>query len=833
MLDATRVFVERIVDGELQPQPLFIRQAEGGEAFGHRSQADAFGSDMFLPLDIGGADDPPESMKGRIRQIEILEDGFKGTPISPVIELDLRQARRVVGDRILTTRGRQQFVFWDEQKLGVGIDEALDEPRAGDSIDLDMLACDPTHDREYGITSAPRHVIRFRPYLKANAGSEGRSAGASLRTLSYVLASTVSYYVATQIAWALTFPGSKVSLFFPPQAVLLCILLLVPTRHWWAYVLTAVSAHFFATQQAHWPPAYALTCEAFDAVKCVSAAAGIRMLITSPLKAITLRDAVLFVLIAVVLVPFGTAFWGASFTVSYGFGTQYSIEWRNLGISNAVTTVVLVPAFLLGAHHLFVRRPRVPSRRRVLEAALIGAGTVTLGILVFDKTPAGPTTSPALLYAPIPLLIWAALRFGLGGISVSMLIMTFQAIWGTMRGHGPFLAQTPIENALALQLFLLVTATPLMLLAVVIDEERRSKEALRESAHLMGLAAEAGNLAMWVWDASGNARLDFAETLDRVHPDDRTAREGAIAQALQARGEYDLEYRVQQADGLVRWIHGRGRVGPDDGTGPKLFGVSMDVTARKQAEASAAQKRAELEHVARVATIGELTATLTHELGQPLSAILNNSCAGVRLLDAPEPDLQEVRSTLADICEITERAGEVIGGLRAMLKRDSTATAVTNIDVNNVIRIVERIARGDANLHKVTVHLDLSADVRQVKGDSIQLQQVILNLMLNAFSAMSGAGLDGARRLVVRTKSIDPSHVLIEVQDTGTGIAADKLESIFDPFITSKPEGLGMGLSICRSIIERHGGTISAANNRDRGATLSIRLPVTEPVVGG
>ena len=345
--------------------------------------------------------------------------------------------------------------------------------------------------------------------------------------MSYVLASAVCYYVATQIAWALTFPDSKVSLFFPPHAVLVCILLVVPIRHWWAYVLAAAGAHFLATQQAQWPPLYALTCEAFDAVQNIGAAAGIRLLIKSPLKAITLRDAILFVLIAVVLVPFATAFWGASFTVSYGFGTDYWIEWRNLGVSNAVTAVVLIPVFLLGGHHLFVRHPRGWPLRRVLEAALVGGCTVALGIFVFDRTPAGPTTSPALLYAPIPLLIWAALRFGLGGISVSMLIITFQAIWGTMRGHGPFLAQSPAENALALQLFVLVTATPLMLLAVVIEEERRSKEALRESANLMGLAAEAGNIAMWVWDVSGNdvwmtergrslfglepdARLDFA-----------------------------------------------------------------------------------------------------------------------------------------------------------------------------------------------------------------------------------------------------------------------------------------------------------------------------------
>jgi C4-dicarboxylate-specific signal transduction histidine kinase len=251
----------------------------------------------------------------------------------------------------------------------------------------------------------------------------------------------------------------------------------------------------------------------------------------------------------------------------------------------------------------------------------------------------------------------------------------------------------------------------------------------------------------------------------------------------------------------------------------------MDVTARKQAEASAAQKRAELEHVVRVATLGELTATLTHELRQPLAAILANSYAGVRLLDAPEPDLQEVRSTLADICEVTERAGEVISRLRAMLKRDSTAAGLTNVDVNNVIRVVERIVHGDANLHKVTVHLELSSDVRPVKGDGVELQQVILNLMLNAFSAMNGTGVDGPRRLIVRTNSIDESNVLIEVQDSGTGIAAEGLESIFNPFVTSKPEGLGMGLSICRSIIERHGGKISAANNPDRGAKFSITLP--------
>ena len=179
---------------------------------------------------------------------------------------------------------------------------------------------------------------------------------------------------------------------------------------------------------------------------------------------------------------------------------------------------------------------------------------------------------------------------------------------------------------------------------------------------------------------------------------------------------------------------------------------------------------------------------------------------------------------LSDIGDTTERAGEMIQGMRRMLKRDTPG--FTSVDLNQAICTVERMVHSDALRHGVTVELDLSPDIFPVKGDTVQLQQVILNLMTNAFGAMSKSEPE-ARRLIVRTKLTDGSHVLIEVRDSGTGIAPEKLESIFDPFITSKPDGLGMGLSICRTIIERHGGKIWAANNPDRGATLSITLPGT------
>jgi len=249
--------------------------------------------------------------------------------------------------------------------------------------------------------------------------------------------------------------------------------------------------------------------------------------------------------------------------------------------------------------------------------------------------------------------------------------------------------------------------------------------------------------------------------------------------------------------------------------------------AYKAVQAEVERKWAELAHVSRVAVFGELTASLAHELNQPLAAVLCNSGAARKFLESPQPDLQEVGDALADIEDDATRAGEVVRRLRDMLKRDAAPRDLAAVDLNQVIRSVDRIVHSDAMLHGVTVHLELSGGTSpRIKGDVVQLQQVLLNLMINAFAAMNSPGLNGPRRLVLRTRQLDASSVLVEVQDSGTGIPSEKLESIFEPFVTSKQDGLGMGLSICRSIIERHDGTIWAANNPDRGATLSITLPV-------
>ena len=649
-----------------------------------------------------------------------------------------------------------------------------------------------------------------------------------------VLLSCACYYLATEVAWALCFPNSKVSLLFPPHAVLVSILLLVPTRHWWAYTLAAICGHLLAAQLAQWPLLYSLHCEVFDAVQNVSVAAGIRLFIKSPLKSINLRDAIVFVLLAVVIVPFGTAFWGAAFTLSNHFGTHYWVEWRNLGISNAVTAIVLVPAILLGVHHLSASRIKV-TPGRLLEAGTIGVGILMVGFFAFDKWPAGPEGSPALLYSAIPLLIWAALRFGLGGISASMLVITFQAIWGTMHGRGPFIMQTPAENALALQMFLLVTATPLMFLAVVIEEEKRSQEALRESEERYREVVESQtdlvcryrtdttltfvNEAYCRYFLKRREELIGSKFLELIPP---AAWKGVLADIASLNKDHRAqshEHQVILPDGSIGWQQWVNHpiVAPD-GTVAEYQAIGQDISDRKRAE----EARRNLAHATRVSTMGALAGSLAHELNQPLTAILSNAQAGSRFLDGPTPNVAEVREVLQDIAQGTKRAGEIIRQLRTLVKKDQPRFEL--LDLNRVIEDVVRLLHSDTVIRKVRVALDLDSDLRSVQGDSVQMQQVMLNLMLNAFDAMKEVP-ESERKVSVRTRQPGPGVVQIEVEDCGTGIPPEMLPRLFEPFQSTKRDGLGLGLSISRSIVEAHGGRLWAANNTDRGATFCSTVP--------
>ena len=657
------------------------------------------------------------------------------------------------------------------------------------------------------------------------------------RLLAGVLVCGIAYHLATHLAWLLRFPDSPVCLFFPPHAILVSILLLVPTRHWWAYVLSAAIGHFVATQQAGWPPSYALQAEAFDAFTALLVAGGLRWFIRSPYDRLTLRDALAFVLVAVVVVPFATAPLGAAFAVSNNAGARFWIEWRNLGISNGVTGIILVPAILLGARVLAERRIAIESAR-LLEATALAAGLVAVGFVTFSRLPAGSGALAALLYAPVPLLVWAALRFGLGGMNASMLLMTSLAIWGTMQGRGPFLTQSPADNALDLQLYLLMISVPLMLLAVSIAEERRGRESLRMSDARMGLAAASAQFTLWDWDIANDRvwmqdegrrfygfrsdePIDYATLAGRVHPDDRAARDAAIRHALVDGGEYETEFRMLMPDGSIRWIAARGRAVGDDGTAKRMLGVSIDVTRRKQDSAEAQTLRDELAHLSRVATLSALSGSMAHDLNQPLTSILSNAGAGLRYLAMDPPDLGEVREILADIVSEDRRAGDMIGRMRRMLQRGEVA--LRPVCVDECIDELLRLLRADLLTRRVVVTPPAATDPAYALTDRVQLQQVLQNLIVNACDAM--AHLPPARRQLTLTTAVVGDEVHISVLDVGTGLP-DDVEALFQPFHTTKEHGLGMGLSICRTLVTAQQGRLWAERRPGGGAAFHIALPL-------
>jgi two-component system sensor kinase FixL len=375
----------------------------------------------------------------------------------------------------------------------------------------------------------------------------------------------------------------------------------------------------------------------------------------------------------------------------------------------------------------------------------------------------------------------------------------------------------------------------------LVDELQASQLQLRESEEQMTLAADAANIGIWVHDLergevwasdqwrrlfgfTATERIDFDGVLRRLHPEDRETIGNVLASPSASEGSYEREYRLVLPDGGMRWIGSRGRFEfAADGKPLRRRGVSLDITMRKQAELEAERHRNAVAHLSRVTTLGEISGSLAHELNQPLGAILANAEAAARGLDKAAPDLVELRAILADVRNDVLRAADTVRSVRAFLRRQDLDIGPR--DVAELASEAVRLIRSDAMSREVAVHLELAAGLPPVAGDRIHLQQVLLNLLVNGMDSMSTIPVQD-RRLTIRATCPDSRDVEISVIDAGVGIAADELPRVFDSFHTTKPGGLGLGLSICRSIVEAHRGKIALRNNADRGVTASVSLPV-------
>jgi C4-dicarboxylate-specific signal transduction histidine kinase len=307
----------------------------------------------------------------------------------------------------------------------------------------------------------------------------------------------------------------------------------------------------------------------------------------------------------------------------------------------------------------------------------------------------------------------------------------------------------------------------------------------------------------------------------RVHPDDAALVKQTIERAWQDGRDFDHEYRLLMPDNSVRCVHVVAHALRDESGGIEYVGAVMDVTANKQAEEALRQAQADLAHVSRVTTMGELTASLAHEVNQPIAAAVTDANTCLRWLTRDQPDLNEARAAALRAVKDGTRAAEIISRVRLLFKKSAPERAL--VDVNEVIPRMIALLYGEAARYNVSVHAELAADLPRTMGDSVQLQQVMMNLIMNSIDAMKD--VEGARELVIKSHRAENEQLLVTVSDTGVGLPQQHADQIFNAFFTTKSHGTGLGLRISRSIVESHGGRLWAAGNSPRGASFCFTLP--------
>jgi len=364
------------------------------------------------------------------------------------------------------------------------------------------------------------------------------------------------------------------------------------------------------------------------------------------------------------------------------------------------------------------------------------------------------------------------------------------------------------------------------------EEQRKLASLVENSSDFIGLATLEGQVlfvnpaGLALVGLEGDEQARTTTILDYVVREDQGKMMQQVLPIVMRDGHWEGEmqfrhFKSGKAISMHQHIFFAGEPGSERRLA--LATVSRDITERKLAEEALRAAQGDLAHVTRVTTMGELTASIAHEINQPLSAIVNNANACRRMLAVPSPDLDEVRQALTDIADLGTRAGEIISRIRAFVKK--AIPMKTQVDLNQVIVEVLALIPAQMATHKIDVVTELSPGLLPVLGDRIQLQQVLLNLIMNGIESMTSSS-DRPRVLLIRSQTKESGHVLVAVQDSGTGIDAIAMSHIFDTFFTTKPAGMGMGLAISRSIVEAHGGRLWPVPDASEGAIFNLTLPV-------
>ena len=379
-------------------------------------------------------------------------------------------------------------------------------------------------------------------------------------------------------------------------------------------------------------------------------------------------------------------------------------------------------------------------------------------------------------------------------------------------------------------------------------ERKKAEEALRRSEMFLAEGQRISHTGSWGWNIA-TGKLVWSEEhclifgfdpdvvvptfqlfSERIYPEDRSLVQKTLDEAIRERSGFSLEFRIVLPDGSIKHLHGVGRpVLSAAGNIDDYIGTTMDITERKRGEDALRTAQADLTRVARLTTMGELAASIAHEINQPLGAIVASSNACLRWLEKDQPQLDEARRAAERVIRDGHRAGNIIKSVRALL--GTSAPDMTELDINDAIREILILTRSELHVHNVALETELSDGLAPVMGDRGRLQQVILNLVMNAIEAMS-SNTNELRVLRVQSRGDAPGTVLIAIEDSGPGIAPEIMDRLFETFFTTKPTGMGMGLSICRSIVNAHGGRLWVSPVSPRGAVFQFTVPIAAKDVG-
>lgn len=639
------------------------------------------------------------------------------------------------------------------------------------------------------------------------------------------------YYAGARVGLALSAPPAGISTIWPPNAILLAALLLTPPRWWPWYLLAVLPAHIHvvANYQPGVPPVAMAMQYAGNIVQALLAAAAVRRFGGAPPHFDDLRSVSTFLILACIAAPTVASTLTVYVFTQTGWVTDFWVAWRQRVLTNVVPALTVTPLIVLMVAGGTARLRRV-SFGRCLEFGLLTLTLFAVGSLVFGWSAAGHEALPALLYALLPLLLWAAIRFGQAGLSFCLLLVAILSLTNGLAGRGPFLTLTRLENVLALQVFLVAISIPMMLLAAIVKERRGAELALRESQRRYYLATAAGSVGVWDWnlatdeiyvDPALKAILGYADheirnhITDwgrRVHPEDAD-RVMSLAQEHIGGGSsmYEVEHRVIHRDGSIRWFLARGVVVERvDGVAVRMIGTDTDITERKQAEQALRRSSERIRELAgRLISAQEeerrrIARELHDDLNQKVAA-LSIAISKIRRQLPPSS-----ASMLDDLNRLQGRTSELVDDVRQL----SHELHPSALDEAGLVAALRSFAAELSLLEQIEIDLTVPETHHVIPGDvAICIYRVAQESLRNV------AKHSGADRAEV-VLSVEQETVTLTVHDDGRGFSPERVS-----------QRGGLGLVSIEERVRVLNGRVELDSEPGRGTTLRAHIPMPREVM--